>query len=147
MRRTRRWLRPMAYAWASPTTALGLVAGGLTLASGGRARVRRGVIEFHGGFATWYMRRMAGAMAMTLGHVVIGRDADCLDLCRDHEHAHVRQVERWGPLFLPAYLSCCAWEWSRRHQGRHYYWDNWFERDARRACGEEDGQGIWPPRR
>jgi hypothetical protein len=22
-------------------------------------------------------------------------------------------------------------------QGRDYYLDNWFERDARRACGEE----------
>jgi hypothetical protein len=134
--RSRRWTRPLAYAWAAPTTALGLVAGGLTLLSGGRAQTRRGVLEFHGGFSTWYMRRVARASAMTLGHVIIARDADCLDFCRDHEHAHVRQAERWGPIFLPAYLACCAWEWSRRHQGRHYYWDNWFERDARRACGD-----------
>ena len=70
---------------------------------------------------------------MTLGHVIIGRDVDCLDFCRDHEQAHVRQVERWGPLFIPAYLAASAWAWSRR---RHYYWDNWFEVDARRSCGE-----------
>ena len=33
---------------------------------------------------------------MTLGHVIIGRDPLCLEFCRDHEQAHVRQVERWG---------------------------------------------------
>jgi hypothetical protein len=70
---------------------------------------------------------------MTLGHVIIGRDACCLDSCREHEQAHVRQVERWGAAFLPAYLLASAWAWGR---GRHYYLDNWFERDARRACGE-----------
>ena len=132
----RRWLRPLTYAWAAPTTAVGLIAGALTLLTGGRGQLRRGVLEFHGGFAAWYMRRVARATAMTLGHVILGRDPDGLDACRHHEHAHVRQAERWGPLFLPAYLACSAWEWSRRHRGRHYYWDNWFERDARRACGE-----------
>jgi hypothetical protein len=72
---------------------------------------------------------------MTLGHVIIGRDEHCLDSCRDHEQAHVRQVERWGAAFIPAYLLASAWAWSR---GQHYYLDNWFERDARRACGERD---------
>ncbi len=70
---------------------------------------------------------------MTLGHVIIGRDTHCLDCCRDHEQAHVRQAERWGPAFIPAYLLASGWAWAR---GRHYYVDNWFERDARRACGE-----------
>ena len=42
---------------------------------------------------------------MTLGHVIIGRDPNCLDSCRDHEQAHVRQVERWGGAFIPAYLT------------------------------------------
>ncbi len=44
------------------------------------------------------------ASAMTLGHVIIGRDECCLDVCREHEQAHVRQVERWGAAFLPAYF-------------------------------------------
>ena len=43
---------------------------------------------------------------MTLGHVVIGRDQQSLDVSRKHERAHVRQCERWGPLFIPAYLGC-----------------------------------------
>ena len=70
---------------------------------------------------------------MTLGPVISGHDAHALDCCREHEQAHVRQVERWGAAFIPAYLVASAWAWS---SGRHYSLDNWFERDARRACGE-----------
>jgi hypothetical protein len=106
----------------------------LTLASGGKVQRRLGALEFHGGFAAWLLRRrIVGASAMTLGHVIIGRDVGSLDFCREHEQAHVRQVERWGPVFIPAYLAASVWAWSH---GRHYYFDNWFERDARRACGE-----------
>lgn len=132
-RRPRVLRRCAAYAWASPTTFVGLTAGALTLCSGGRAQVRCGAIEFHGGFSHWFLRRCCGAAAMTLGHVIIGRDTCCLDGCRDHEQAHVRQAERWGPGFIPAYLVASLWAWGR---GRHYYLDNWFEIDARRACGE-----------
>lgn len=124
--------RLVVYAWTSPTTLVGLAAGVLTLCTGGRVQRRRGALEFHGGFSHWFGRRV-GFGAMTLGHVIIGRDVICLDACREHEQAHVRQAERWGPLFLPAYVAASAWEWSR---GRHYYLDNWFERDARRTCGE-----------
>lgn len=126
--------RAWAYSWAAPTTLVGLAAGVLTLATGGRVRGRAGALEFHGGFARWMLRRkLVRAQAMTLGHVIIGRDPECLDGRRDHEQAHVRQVERWGITFIPAYLIASAWAWSR---GRHYYLDNWFEVDARRACGE-----------
>ena len=72
---------------------------------------------------------------MTLGHVIIGRDPLVLDFCREHEQAHVRQVERRGAAFIPAYLLASLLAWWR---GGHYYLDNWFERDARRACGEPD---------
>ena len=72
---------------------------------------------------------------MTLGHVILGRNALCLDVLRDHEQAHVRQVERWGAAFIPAYLAASLLAWR---SGGHYYRDNWFERDARRACGEPD---------
>jgi len=135
MSRIKRLTRPIAYVWAFPTTMVGLVAGGLTLVSGGKVTRKRGVLEFHGGFARWFLeRRMVMASAMTLGHVIIGRDPRCLDSCRDHEQAHVRQVERWGLFFLPAYIAASGWAWARQ---RHYYLDNWFERDARRACGED----------
>ena len=129
------WLvRPVLYLWAGPTTAVGLLAGALTLATGGHMQVERGALEFHGGFARWFLeRRWVMASAMTLGHVILGRDARCLASCRDHEQAHVRQVEVWGPLFLPAYVLASGWAWAR---GRHYYLDNYFEVDARRACGD-----------
>jgi hypothetical protein len=123
------------YGWAGPTTLVGLLALALTLVSRGRAQFRRGAIETHGGFASWYLQHLARASAMTLGHVILGRDPTSLDIFRDHEQAHVRQVEIWGPAFLPAYLLASAFAWLR---GQHYYLDNWFERDARRRCGDAD---------
>jgi hypothetical protein len=126
--------RVLRYTWAAPTTLVGLVAGLLTLCTGGRVQRRRGALEFHGGFARWLADRCRFS-AMTLGHVIIGRDPWCLAFCRDHEQAHVRQVERWGIAFLPAYLVASLLAWLR---GADYYRDNWFERDARRACGEPD---------
>ncbi len=126
--------RLVRYTWAAPTTLVGLVAGTLTLGTGGRVQHRRGALEFHGGFARWFAHRM-GFDAMTLGHVILGRNAFCLDVLRNHEQAHVRQAERWGPVFIPAYLAASILAWRR---GGHYYRDNWFERDARRACGEPD---------
>jgi hypothetical protein len=122
------------YTWAAPTTLVGLAAGTLTLLTGGRVQARRGALEFHGGFARWF-GELCGFGAMTLGHVIIGRSSLYLDVLRDHEQAHVRQVERWGPAFIPAYLAASLLAWRR---GGHYYRDNWFERDARRACGEPD---------
>jgi len=120
---------------------VGLTAGLLTIATGGRWQVRRGALEFYGGFATW-LARVIGFGAMTLGHVILGRDAICLDLFRDHEQAHVRQVERWGVAFIPAYFAASFIAWR---QGRHYYHDNWFERDARLASGEVEGPGAEIP--
>ena len=126
--------RLLLYAWASPTTLVGLLAGLLTLCSGGRVERRRGVLEFHGGFSQRFADWI-GFGAMTLGHVIIGRVPVCRAICRDHELAHVRQVERWGAAFIPAYLLASVLAWW---QGGHYYLDNYFERDARRACGEPD---------
>jgi hypothetical protein len=127
-------VRLILYAWAAPTSLVGLVAGILTLCSGGRVQRRLGALEFHGGFARW-LADLVGFAAMTLGHVIIGRDPWCLEFSREHEQAHVRQVERWGILFLPAYLLASVLAWYR---GGDYYRDNWFERDARRSCGEPD---------
>jgi hypothetical protein len=113
---------------------IGLTAGALTLLTGGKVQRRLGALEFHGGFARWFADRI-GFDAMTLGHAILGRNAWCLDVVRSHEQAHVRQVERWGPAFIPAYLIASLLAWRA---GGHYYRDNWFERDARRACGEPD---------
>jgi hypothetical protein len=125
--------RPLVYLWTLPTTTVGLLA--LVLGAIGRGRVRHrvvdGVLEVHGGLVTDFLTHCTplegGASAMTLGHVVLGRDELMLDLTRDHERVHVRQCERWGPLFLPAYLLASAVVFLRR--GRPYE-DNPFEREA-----------------
>jgi hypothetical protein len=122
-----RLARAARYAWAAPTSCLGLA-----LAMLGRADVARrdGVLEASGpGVARWFDRLAPGrqVMAMTLGHVVLARDTACLDATRAHERVHVAQCERWGPVFVPAYLgaSAVAWLW-----GGDVYADNPFERDA-----------------
>ena len=53
-----------------------------------------------------------------------------LEWTRRHERAHVDQYERWGPLFLPAYLMSSLTAFCR---GQDYYFDNRFEREARAA--------------
>ena len=64
---------------------------------------------------------------MTLGHVVLGRDREALEWSRAHERVHVRQCERWGPFFLPAYGVASLIAMSR---GERAYRDNAFEREA-----------------
>jgi len=116
--------------WASPYTAIGLAGGLIGLLTGGRMRRRGGCIECHGGFVQWLLRRFfrgRGAMAMVLGHVILGQTADALDATRRHELVHVRQFERWGPLMGPAYLGCSLALWLA---GRDPYRDNPFEREA-----------------
>lgn len=120
--------RTIRYLWASPTTAVGLVAVVAAVLSGGRVRGVRGVLEAHGGLAAWLLRRV-GASAMTLGHIVIALDEPAHDRSRAHERVHVRQCERWGPLFLPAYAAASLAAWIR---GQRCYYDNRFEREARR---------------
>ena len=88
------------------------------------------VLELWGGFSYWLLARTpVRAQAMTLGHVIIGRDLAALNACRDHELVHVRQTELWGPFFLPAYLLASLWAHLK---GRHYYRDNPFEVEAYR---------------
>ncbi|MBI5441244.1 MAG: hypothetical protein HY900_08545 [Deltaproteobacteria bacterium] len=125
--------RALAYAWALPNTFLGLAAAALALATGGEAHLVGGVLEVHGGFARWLLARAVplpgGCSAMALGHVVLGVDRGCLQRTRAHERVHVRQCERWGPLFLPAYFAASGWALLRR---RDPYRANVFERAAYR---------------
>ena len=124
-------VRICVYLWTLPTTAIGLLVAAVGLVSGGRARIVEGVLEVYGPAVAWLLRRATllpgGASAMTLGHVVLGRDAETLDRTRAHERVHVAQCQRWGPLFIPAYLLAGAWMWLR---GRDAYRDNPFEREA-----------------
>ncbi|MCC6492665.1 MAG: hypothetical protein IT424_06565 [Pirellulales bacterium] len=121
---------PLNWLWPLPWTFVGLAIGLIGLATGGRIQRRGRTLEFYGGAVGRFLQRMpagAGAIAMTWGHVILGRSAAALDVAREHELVHVRQYERWGPLFGPAYLLCSAVIWFR---GGDPYQDNPFEREA-----------------
>ena len=123
-------MRYWRYGWALPATLIGLSLAGLASLRG-RVRIVDGVIEAHGPCLRWALTRLVplrgGVAAMTLGHVVVGRDADALERTRAHERVHVRQYERWGVLFFPAYLMASVYACIA---GGHYYLDNVFEREA-----------------
>jgi hypothetical protein len=76
-------------------------------------------------------RLLRCAQAVTLGHVVISRSAVVLETLRPHECVHIRQYERWGPLYLPAYFLAAA---AFALTGKDAYLDNPFEwEDYRQA--------------
>jgi hypothetical protein len=94
-------------------------------------------MEVAGGSLGTLVRRMPVArrfVALTLGHIVLGRSHDLLEGLRAHEHAHVRQYERWGLLLFPLYVVSGAVQIVR---GRNPYWHNVFERQARAAAAGE----------
>jgi hypothetical protein len=134
--------RPIAYLWTLPTTAIGLLFAPLALVSGGRMRIVDGVLEVHGGLVAAFLRYCTplrgGASAMTLGHVVIGRSKALLDFTRAHERVHVRQAERWGPLFIPAYFFLSLLVFLK---GGRAYEDNPFEREAYALDRDLTGRG------
>lgn len=118
-------LRILAYAWPLPYTLAGVAIG---LLLGGRFRRVDGVIEIHGPrVAETLSRLFLPAIAMTLGHVVFGQSELVLDVTRKHERVHVRQYERWGPLFVPAYVMISMLLYLR---GRDGYRENPFEVEA-----------------
>src|SRR5262245_57624759 len=122
--------RAAIYLWVLPTSCVGLPFVAVSLLGGGAIRIVDGVLEIHGKWIAWALERLVpipgGASAMTLGHIVIGRNQECLDRSRAHERVHVRQNERWGPLFIPAYFAASAIAWIR---GQNAYRDNPFERE------------------
>lgn len=120
--------RLAGYVWASPLTAAGLL---LAALSGTAPQVRDGVLVFAparglGG----RMLRWRGFSAATLGHVIIAAERPSPRLLR-HEMTHVRQAERWGPLFAPLYLAGLL---------RYGYRRNPFERAAYAAANARDGR-------
>ena len=138
--------RLLRYVWAAPNTAVGLIAALAALTLGASAQVVDGVLELSGpgrhhiGLAGRWLGRCRFD-AITLGHVVLAVDARAMRRWRQHERVHVRQCERWGPLFLPLYLGSSFWAWWRG--GRAYY-DNRFEREA---CARQASISYRPDRR
>ncbi|CAN5474686.1 hypothetical protein BH11PSE11_BH11PSE11_21140 [soil metagenome] len=132
-------LRLARHLWAGPNTILGSCVGLGVLLLGGHMRIVMGVMEFEGGVLKRAQQLLPASLrfgAITLGHVIIGIDWRTLNRVRLHEHVHVRQYERWGMFFLPAYLLSSLWQLCR---GRRMYRDNVFEREAyefERVCDE-----------
>jgi hypothetical protein len=136
-------LRALAVLWALPTTLVGALLLAIAVLTGGRAARAGSVIEAHGGWLRRALRRLpiarGGGVAVTLGHVVLGTDAETLRITRAHERVHVAQCERWGPFFLPAYALASLWALL---SGRDPYRDNRFERQA--FAANEPGAGGGP---
>jgi hypothetical protein len=131
--------RVLRYLWAAPGSVLGLLLVPLALAGGGGIHIVDGVLEVYGGVVTRLLRLgfpwVGPVTALTLGHVVLGCDPACLAKTRAHERVHVRQYERWGPLFIPLYLGASLAVWIA---GRDPYRWNPFEREAfDRGSGRE----------
>ncbi len=136
--------KAVAYLWASPWTALGLLLGTLAWLAGATLRQVDGTLEIAGGALARFASRAparASFVAITFGHVILGTDHATLAQLRRHEHAHVRQYERWGPLFVPLYLGSSLWHGLRSGAPHR---DNAFERAARAA---ELGPPAAMPRR
>lgn len=98
----------LPWLWALPYTLLGLLMAGL---AGGHVQRRGRIVEAHGGGLDRLLRPWA--QAVTLGHVILARDAASLDRWREHERAHVCQYEWLGPFFIPVYGLLAAWVWLR----------------------------------
>lgn len=139
-RRRQAWV---VWLWAAPVSALG---GALGLAARRtRWQVSDGVVEVHGPGTphglVWRLFHRLDIEALTLGHVVLARSAQDLQRWRAHEHTHVRQFERWGPVMLLAYPASSLWQ---RACGRCAYRMNRFERAAFAVCdplGQRPGPG------
>jgi hypothetical protein len=126
-----RWYAPVLYLWTIPNTLIGLWPVPILLFQrSARLRLHTGVIEITGGIVTRILNHgIAGVIpaAITFGHVVWATDEWNLNRTRRHERVHVRQYERWGPFFLPAYLCCSL---VQKLRGLDHYRDNPFEREA-----------------
>ncbi|MFN6127418.1 MAG: hypothetical protein ACK6DC_23955 [Planctomycetota bacterium] len=132
MNRIARWMSvAWRYGWPGPYTVLGFW---LILAPwSGQRRwfAYRGTIGIVG---PGVQRLLAlapirgGAAALTLGHTILAISESAFHETWEHEMVHVRQYERWGVLFVPAYLLSGCWQWLH---GRDAYWDNPFEIEAR----------------
>lgn len=123
-------LRIAKYCWAAPYSLLGLLFGLVAVLFGATARRAAGAVEFGGGLLGSLLTRLPPQLsfsAITFGHVILGVDHRTLAEMRAHEQVHVRQYERWGLLYVPAYLLSSTVELLR---GRNPYLDNYFERQA-----------------
>jgi hypothetical protein len=83
-----------AYLWAGPNTCLGIALGWLL---GGTFDIHTGVVEIHGPRVAAVLNGLwLPATAITLGHCVLGQNADALRMTRVHERVHVNAGARFS---------------------------------------------------
>jgi hypothetical protein len=127
---TNRLIRFLLYAWAAPASAIGCCIAVFVLCLGATWCIVDGIVEVGGGRLASLVRLLPRAIrfeAITLGHIVLGLNHTVLENHRLHEHAHVRQYERWGMFFFPLYLGSSLAQLLR---GRDPHCHNHFEQEA-----------------
>ncbi len=121
--------------WAFPNTLLGLLFLPFSFFKGGYT-YHRGVMEIYNPIIAWGLEKLipvhGGARALTLGHVILGRCSESIRRSRQHERVHVKQYERYGPLFIPLYILSSL---SARFHGQDPYRYNHFEIQAFLVAG------------
>ena len=128
----------LKYIWASPASAIGVCAACFAGLAGAEVKRVSGVLEVSLAPRSAMLCNAVTCLpfaAITLGHIVIARNAQQQAALRQHERVHVAQYELWGPLFLLAYPLESLFQLLR---GRQPYQDNRFEIAARAACRGAD---------
>lgn len=119
----------LAYLWVAPVTLFGLFLALIAYWLGASVKRRFGVLEVAGNARTPLLRSISSRFeAITLGHIILGRNHGTLTRFRSHEHVHVRQYERWGVLFPVLYVLA---SFKALLTDQRFYWDNVFEVEAR----------------
>ena len=124
----------LKYIWALPASALGVCAACIASLAGAEIKRVSGVLEVSLAPRAAVLRNAVACLpfaAITLGHIVIARNAQEQAALRTHERVHVAQYELWGALFLIAYPLESLFQLL---SGRQPYLDNRFEIAARAAC-------------
>jgi hypothetical protein len=125
--------RIMIYAWVLPTSAVAIPIVVCNALTRGGFHWVSGVLEVEGPAVRLVLSlRIVSAAALTLGHVVLYSDDMARHRFRNHEMVHVRQAEKWGPIFLPAYLLLSIHSWRKTGSG---YWEHPWEVEARKSGG------------
>lgn len=94
----------IAKAWASPTTAVGLLLGGLgCVLCRATPRLGNNAIEFRGN------RLIAPfTSAIVIGHVIHYASREPDQRIQDHERQHTYQADVLGPFYLPLHIALQA---------------------------------------
>jgi hypothetical protein len=127
--------------WAAPLTLFGLLVAALLYAlSGfrGQWRVKSPAISLITPLSTQlFSHPKLNLSALCIGQLIIARDEGNLQSSWAHECVHIRQAQRYGPLF--PFLYCGHSLWCAL-TGRHAYWNNVFEVEAR--AGERESEEV-----